>query len=110
MKKIIYIFLLIFLLNSNSPFVLGADVENITLHIKNGNEVIYSNNVEINQEDIDVVDSASTTHTIKRDNVLGALAFVDGENDSFEITKLDYYSFGFFLMINIHLLLLIELL
>ncbi|MCX6753194.1 MAG: terpene cyclase/mutase family protein [Candidatus Nomurabacteria bacterium] len=66
--------------------------------IRNGDTVIFQGSVDLpTAGNIDIMDNASTTHSVNTDSVLGVLYSLDQNNDSFSISNLQYYdSFGAF--------------
>ncbi|MFW5887167.1 MAG: DUF4430 domain-containing protein [Bacteriovoracia bacterium] len=68
------------------------EIEEVELFIKNGSQVIFSGSLEISDDEIQITDTDSVEHDIKKNNVLGILAEADSKSDDFEITDIDYNS------------------
>ena len=77
----------------------SSDLKKVKVYIKNGSDLIFEGDVEINNEDIGIIDSGSTVHQIKNNNALAVLNSADMESDSFNVSELLYYlSFNSFFL------------
>lgn len=69
--------------------------DSVHIFIRNGEQIVLDTSADISSDTIKIIDTVGVEHSISSKSVLGILKQVDTQDDSFDISDIQYYeSFG----------------